>query len=221
MKDKGVTEAVYSSTTSAKEDVKYREVYSEIASALSAFPPELFKPYLWFVPSYINEGLTVQKAFADMPYKGIKLHPLANNWDFADKKHEQCLHETFAFAQEKGAPILIHSGPNGVDAPDRFALFFDTYPEAKVTLAHCRPIEEAIAVLKKYPNVHGDTSFVPEEWIHLLVENGLGSKIITGSDFPITHYWATHYQNKKNITLEEQYQEDIETMRKFKTLLAA
>jgi len=104
VKDKGITEAVYSSTTSAKKDVEHDEVYSEIATAVSVYPPASFKPYFWLVPSY-------------------------------------------------------------------------------------------------------------------LIKNGLGKKIMIGSDFPITHYWATHYQNKKNITLEEQYQEDIEMMKKFEVLL--
>ena len=221
VEEKGVTEAAYSSTTSMRKEVKYREVYIEIKSAISAFSPELFKPYLWYVPSYIYEGLTVKKAFSDFPYKGIKLHPFANNWDFSEKEHEHGLHELFAFAQDSCLPVLIHTGPNIVDAPKRFELFFGKYPETKIILAHCRPVAEAIEILKKYSNVYGDTAFVPEEWIRLLIENGLGSKIITGSDFPITHYSATHYENVDAalFTLKDQYNADIDMIKKIESML--
>ena len=216
VKEKGITEAGYSSITSGKEDVNYNEIYSEIMVTISSFSSESFKPYLWFVPSYIDEGITTEKAFSDIPYKGIKLHPFANNWDFSNKKQEHCLHELFAFAQEKDIPVLIHTGPNIVDAPNRFELFFGKYPGTKIILAHCRPVDEAIVMLKNYPNVYGDTSFVPEEWIQLLIKNGLGSKLITGSDFPITHYFATHYENANNkyFTLEDQYDKDVDMMKK-------
>ena len=221
VQNKGITEIVYSSTTSGKDGVKYNEVYSEIASVVSVFPHESYKPYLWFVPSYIDEGLTLEKAFSDLPYKGIKLHTFLNNWDFTEKKQERCLHEMFAFAQDKNIPVLIHTGPNGVDAPDRFEMFFAKYPKTKIILAHCRPIEEAVIMLKKYPNVYGDTAFVPEEWIRLLIMNNTENKIVTGSDFPITHYSKTHFfnDNGENITLEEQYQTDIDTMKMYETLL--
>jgi predicted TIM-barrel fold metal-dependent hydrolase len=216
VKDSGITGAAYSSTTNCREGVKYGEVYTEIAQAVSAFSPAIFMPYLWFVPSYLDEGITVEKAFSELPYKGIKIHPLANNWDSSDTRHERCLHELFAFAQDKHIPVLIHTGPNGVDAPGRFELFFGKYPEVKIILAHCRPVEEAVAMLKKYPNVYGDTAFVPEEWTRILFENDLGSKIITGSDFPITHYWAIHYptnhchrDRNDAITLQNQYRGDV------------
>lgn len=153
VKDSGITSAAYSSTTSGEAGVKYSEIYTEIASTVSAFSPDVFMPYLWFVPSYLNEGLTVEKAFSELPYKGIKMHPLANTWDSLEKKHERCLHELFGFAQDRSIPVLIHTGPNGVDAPGRFESFFGQYPEAKIILAHCRPIEETVAMLKKYPHV--------------------------------------------------------------------
>jgi predicted TIM-barrel fold metal-dependent hydrolase/ribosomal protein L37AE/L43A len=223
VKDAEVTEAAYSSTTSGKEGVKYSEVYSEIAKAVSMFSPEIFKPYLWFVPSYRAEGLTAEKAFSDAPYKGIKIHPFANDWDLSQNNIRSCLHGLFEFAQDKNLPVLIHTGPNGVDAPGRFEAFFGKYPKTTIILAHCRPIEEAIAMLKKYPNVRGDTAFVPIEWVQMLADNKLEDKIILGSDFPVTHYWTTHDQNTQigSVTLEEQYREDIHTMRKAETLLVS
>jgi hypothetical protein len=83
--DSGITEAVYSSTTSGKEGVKYKEIRTEIEKALSGFPCDTYKPYLWYIPPYIDEELHIEKIMSDLPYKGIKIHPLANNWDFSQK----------------------------------------------------------------------------------------------------------------------------------------
>jgi predicted TIM-barrel fold metal-dependent hydrolase len=73
----GITDAVYSSTTSAKEGVCYREVEREIAAVAARYPAESYKPFLWHIPPYIDQGLSVESAFQNLPYQGIKLHPRA------------------------------------------------------------------------------------------------------------------------------------------------
>jgi predicted TIM-barrel fold metal-dependent hydrolase len=217
LSDNGITESVYSSTTSGKEEVRYNEIRTEIEEALSGFPCDTYKPYLWYIPSYIDEGLQIEKTMFELPYKGIKIHPFANNWDFSQKKHIRCLHSLFSFAQDENLPILIHTGPNGVDAPNVFEAFFAKYKKVKIILAHCRPIEDAVKMIRKYSNVYGDTSFVSEEGMHILIKSGVGNKILTGTDFPITHFWTTHIQNK-NISLISQYQDDVKTMERFNCL---
>jgi len=68
-------------------------------------------------------------------------------------------------------------------------------------------------MLEKYPNVSCDTSFVPQEHIRQIVSAGYGDRVLTGTDFPITHYFRTKYPEEgqdNNITLREQYKQDIE-----------
>ncbi|MDR2194714.1 MAG: amidohydrolase family protein [Treponema sp.] len=214
--DSGVSGCAYSSTTSGKEGITYGEIRKEVELAVSKFSSDTFKPYLWYIPSYRNEGITIEKAMDDLPYKGIKIHPRANNWNRSIPESDSILHELFGFAGEHTIPILIHTGPNGVDAPATFEDFFAAYPNAKVILAHCRPIREAIKMLKKYDNVYGDTSFVPKEWMAQLIRSRVGNKIYTGSDFPITHYMETHYyferKNNQNFSLHDQYLIDSKEM---------
>jgi predicted TIM-barrel fold metal-dependent hydrolase len=210
--DSGVSGCIYSSTTSGKDGVKYNEIRKEIELTLSRFPHETFKPYLWYVPSYKNEGITIEKAMNDLPYQGIKIHPVANDWDRTVPGNDRILHDLFEYADEYRIPILIHTGPNGVDAPNTFEDFFVKYSKVKYVIAHCRPIEDAIKILIKYDNVFGDTSFVPEEWMIKLVQSGLKDKIYTGSDFPITHYWETHLSGNSDTSLINQYCDDIMQM---------
>jgi hypothetical protein len=218
--DSGITSCVYSSTTSGREGVKYHEIQMEIELALSKFPGDIFKPYLWYVSSYMDEGLTIEKVMEDLPYKGIKIHPVANNWNFNEQKKACCLNELFTYARSNNLPVLIHTGPNGVDAAGVFQSFFQQYPDVKFILAHCRPVNEAKIMIEKYPNVYGDTSFVDENGMRFLIKAGLVDKLFTGTDFPITHYWKTYQQNINGnlVSLYDQYQEDIKNMKLFENL---
>jgi predicted TIM-barrel fold metal-dependent hydrolase len=61
--------------------------------------------------------------------------------------------------------------------------------------------------------VHCDSSFVPEENLQKIAAAGFESKILFGSDFPITHYFRTQYPSQGSIptiTLQEQYMEDTQ-----------
>jgi predicted TIM-barrel fold metal-dependent hydrolase len=216
--DSGITSGVYSSTTSGKEGVKYQEIRMEIELALYTFPSDIFKPYLWYIPSYMDEGITIAKAMEDLPYKGIKIHPVANDWNFKEQKNVYCLHELFAYAQDNSLPVLIHTGPNGVDAPGTFQSFFKQYKSVKFILAHCRPVDEAKIMIEKYPNVYGYTSFMDESGMRYVIKAGLADKLFTGSDFPITHYWKTYQQDNNCISLYDQYQEDIKSMQLFENM---
>jgi predicted TIM-barrel fold metal-dependent hydrolase len=86
--------------------------------------------------------------------------------------------------------------------------FFGEYKKAKIILAHCRPANETIAMMKKYPNVIGDTAFAPKERIDEIRDAGFIERVIFGTDFPITHYFS----EESGISMREQYTKDLETI---------
>jgi predicted TIM-barrel fold metal-dependent hydrolase len=201
----------FSSTTSCKDGVLYTEVEKEIADTLAgiAWSAETVRPFLWYSPTFVGQGVTVEKAMRNLPYKGIKIHPLADRWDLSDTKKLEIAHDIFEYAGQHKLPVLIHTGPNGVDAPAAFSRFFSLCSETKCILAHCRPTEETIPLLREYPNVYGDTAFLPEENVRKIADENLTHKILPGSDFPITHYFSNKYGNEKSVTLREQYNRDF------------
>jgi len=207
----GMEALSFSSTTSCVCDVNYLEVEKEILELLSkaSYSHEKIRPFLWYVPNYVKQGVGVQNAFAAVPYKGIKLHPYAHNWDFNNKEHREVLHSLFDYAVQKRLPILFHTGESGMDNADRFESFFCEYKEAQCILAHCRPLDTTIAMLKKYPNVFCDTAFVPEANIQRIITAGFEGKILFGSDFPITHYFHNKFSGEPKNTLKEQYAKDL------------
>ncbi|MDR0758782.1 MAG: hypothetical protein LBF74_01555 [Treponema sp.] len=50
----GVADAAYSSTTSARDGVRYKEVEREIAGVTARYPADRCKPFLWYIPPYIE-----------------------------------------------------------------------------------------------------------------------------------------------------------------------
>ena len=73
----GITGVAFSSTSSCINNIKYSEVEKEIQQLLSqtSYSSDTIKPYLWYVPDYIHQDVTLESAFSDVPYKGIKIHP--------------------------------------------------------------------------------------------------------------------------------------------------
>jgi hypothetical protein len=212
----------FSSTTSCKPSVRFSEVEQEVYNALSLLPQEntrLNNPWLWFIPAYIKQGIDIDEAMRNISYFGIKLHPYADNWDFENKTHKDALHRIFDSTNRGGnIRILIHTGESDRDSPIRFLPFFTEYPSAHIVLAHGRPANETIQIMRRFPQIACDTAFMPEAEFQKIVKAGFADRIFTGSDFPITHYFATHHR-EQNISLGEQYQIDCTQMRQYQTII--
>ena len=141
-------------------------------------------------------------------YCGIKLHPIAHNWDFENASHRKSLDAIFSYSAENRKSILIHCGVGKVQSPSRFECFIKNYPAANVILAHSQPCYATTKMMSKYPNVKCDIAFLTTKEIrHLLYcikKNMIDrSRVLFGSDFPITHYY-----NEENISLAHQYKKD-------------
>jgi predicted TIM-barrel fold metal-dependent hydrolase len=207
----GVDEIWYSSTTTCVEDVKYTTVEKEIASVCDMNKYHVH-PALWYIPDYISQGVSIEAALNDLPYRGIKLHPKAHHWDFENTTHINTLHEIFDCAENgKSDYILIHTGDDTIRETEQFSRFFGEYPHTQVILAHCRPLEQTLRLMRQYKNVGCDTAFVEKNTVQKIIKAGFAERIQTGSDFPITHYYRTTYPRlgeNPDISLEDKYAED-------------
>jgi uncharacterized protein len=68
----------------------------------------------------------------DLGARGIKLHPRAQKFDLDDGR----LAPVFALAAERRVPILIHGGRGLPPIADHLHKLLDTYPDAKLIIAH-------------------------------------------------------------------------------------
>ena len=204
-----VTEIRYSSTSSCRDDAELKFVEEEIAYAQSYESKNLcVKPYLWFIPSYAEKKISVESAAKSFDYCGIKLHPAGQNWDEENHAHLKALHQIFRWADDNSKSILIHCGTQKCDLPTRFENFFAEYKNAHVILAHSNPVKETALMVNRYENVFCDTACIEKKnFIQLKKIVDDGSKILFGSDFPVTHYFNQHLFNK-NFSLKEEYEND-------------
>ena len=172
-------------------------IKSETASALSAASEcgARARPLYWVIPEahFSSEaGLTVRRAMEELPYEGFKIHPRGNTWNLGDPWTLDLAHEVFSFAEKRGLHVLIHAGADTFERSSLFAPLIEAYPRVTVQLAHCRPLDETLAMLERHPNVVCDTAFAPEGAVREIRAAGFGERIRFGSDFPITHYLACH-----------------------------
>ena len=84
--------------------------------------------------------------------------------------------------------LLIHCGYDDFENPKLFEAYIAKYQNAKVQLAHCKPAEDTIYMLQKYPNTVCDTAFVSEDVIEQIIKAGFKNRILYGTDFPISHW---------------------------------
>jgi predicted TIM-barrel fold metal-dependent hydrolase len=181
----GVKKWIFSTTSTGNlpfEDIK-KEIETVIeASAGSAYP------FLWVTPEMLGNSPNLQEYFFCRFY-GIKIHGY-NGWKPNGKKLERVFH----IAEEKNLPVMLHTGGRSYCEAGMYLRICEKFSGVKVILAHGRPLHETIAVMKNCPNTYVDTAFMPTGDIKSLINLNLASRILFGTDYPITSYY---YQTPK------------------------
>ncbi|MBR6199573.1 MAG: amidohydrolase family protein [Spirochaetales bacterium] len=209
-----ISRIYYSSTSSCRSDVSLEKIEEEIAYAQSLISEKITQlPYLWWTTNYVEQNISIKSAMESFDYCGIKLHPLAHNWDLTDSKHIESLCQIFQWSSDNNKPILLHSGDSYIENPLRFEKYYKEFPNAKVILAHCVLTDNIIFLFDNYPNIYGDTACVDHNHIQTLMNSKYKHRILFGTDFPITHYWA-HHLHGEHISLQEQYKRDCQILSK-------
>ena len=203
-----ISEVHYSSTSTCRNDVELIGIEEEIEYAQKYESNFLkVKPYLWYIPKYAEENISVQSAISPFDYCGIKLHPFAHQWNFQDKKHINQIEDIFLWAHENKKQILIHCADNQSCLPNKFEKYFKIFSGAKIILAHSNPVFETVQMVNKYDNVFCDTACINKEsFEQLKKEINDTKKILFGSDFPINNYWNKLLFNKSR-SLSKEYKE--------------
>ena len=125
-----------------------------------------------------------------LPYKMIKLHGALHSWH----PNGKAIRKVFQIAKGKHIPIMLHTGGREKSDAGSYLNICADFPEVRVILAHSRPFDETLKVMKMCPNVWADTSFLPIEKVKLFDREGLIDRVLFGTDFPI----ATYFSNETN-----------------------
>lgn len=164
-------------------------------------------PLYWAVP---GRYCALEKVDGAM-YAGFKIHPKIGEW--GNEIGNNLFRDICICACENHFPVLIHTGVDAVDWPSRFEKYFTGYPEVTFVLAHCRNVGEVLRLFEKYGNVLGDTAFCPTDNYKRICRAGFKTRMLFGTDFPVTH-WCERKSDKITLSvLSENYKE---VLRRFK-----
>lgn len=173
--------------------------FDESKKIIKAISSEQIKPYLWLSPEMYDADPTMD-AYNDINYKVIKIHPyIRREWYW----HPEKIRGIIEVAYSKDVPVMFHTGGWKGACAIQFYRFCREYPDVTFILAHGRPLSQSITVLKGTKNAFVDSSFMDYEDIKIFCENGLQSRILFGTDFPIMKtFWPS-------ISLIDWYKENI------------
>lgn len=154
-------------------------------------------------PAEDGAVLELERAVTVLGLKGLKLGPIYQRFDPCDREkaypiYELCVHY--------GIPIIFHMGTSFVrggllewSKPAHIERVAMDFPSLKMVIAHlAHPWEgEAIALIRKQPNVYADISALYyRTWqfynsMRLAIEYHVTDKLLFGTDFPFTTVQST------------------------------
>lgn len=210
LKEAGVDSAVVSSTSTCAE--LYHNILTEFYQLFSIAGKENIYPILWLTPAMLLKGWPLKKLIrSKIEWRGIKLHYISHPlWS----KTPCLVDKALDVARNlENVPVLLHTGDWESCHAGVFEPVITANPDLKFVLAHGRPIEETIYLMKTFVNVWTDTAFMPIEDIKKLVSEDLTEKILFGSDMPVNKIYFS------NLSSQDYLQERIKSIRKIDALI--
>ena len=142
-------ERYYFSSTSTGS-VSFREVKQQIESLVSISEGRAV-PLLWVSPEMLEDSWDLSSYFF-REFAGIKIHGYHQDWD----PDGEPLHRVLTIAKDKNLPVMFHTGGRESSNAGAYINICREFQDIKIILAHGRPIEECIAVMRECPNVFAE-----------------------------------------------------------------
>lgn len=192
----GVAAFTASSTSICEGD--YDKVITEMQELVEAGGSKIY-PVLWVLPQMLEDGGLEKFMDSGINWKCVKIHPQLHptKW-LAD---ERCIVSVCRFASTLLVPLLIHTGEMSGCYPKQFEHVIKRFPNLVFILAHGRPIEQTVSLMKTYQNVWTDTAFMPINNVVRLCDEKLSDRVLWGTDYPIPKFFfkdldmKTYYQD--------------------------
>lgn len=138
---------------------------------------------LWMKPRFETCDESYKQLYLqnkDVVY-GLKIHPFHSRLPLDDKNVEKYLD----FAAENRLPVLVHTAKEICSSVDGVYKAAKKYPEIKFIMGHLgleTDNKEALRIVKKLPNLYGDTCWVnPKNIVDFINESG-EDKLMFGTD---------------------------------------
>jgi len=190
----GISEIVVSSTSTCAE--LYKLVIREMKE-LKRIGGDRVHPLLWLTPRMMKSWGIRKMLHSKIKWEGVKMHFKAHHeWFYNTRLLQQAL----ALVEKMELPLLLHTGLFKECHAAAFEPIIASHPNLPVVLAHGRPVDETITLMKKYDNVWTDTAFMPIDDIKAFVDAGLADRMQFGSDSPINLVYFKEYDTAGYIS---------------------
>lgn len=172
-----------SSTTICEEN--YPKVLEELQELITLDKDKVI-PIMWVTPDSLN-GNIAWYLDSSIKWKCIKIHPFLHpdKWT----KPDGIMTEVVDIAKELNIPILIHTGNEASCQSNLFEEIIAYNPDSTFILAHGRPLNQSLRMVKRYDNAFADTAFMPSSHIKDFIDFGLAHKVLWGTDMCIPQYF--------------------------------
>lgn len=147
-------------------------------------------PVLWLTPEIFRYDCLDFFLKSKIMWKCVKMH------GFHDWTHKE-IEKAVSVAQQLNIPFMMHTGGREWCNAGQYYSLCKNYPHQLFILAHSRPCDETIHIMKNCENTWADTAFTPLNDIVKMVNEGLEDRIIWGSDYPITKLYYKRCSIKK------------------------
>jgi hypothetical protein len=199
----GVDYYAVSSTTMCEED--YPKVVEEIQTLIELDGSKVL-PVMWITP----EGLKGNIAWfleSDIKWRCLKVHPFLHPYDWLPDGER--FQDVLDIARELRLPLLIHTGDDASCRCGKYESLVSHNCDITFILAHGRPLNQVIPLLRDDPNAYADSAFMPVADMMLLIQEGLAHKLLWGTDMCIPKHFRpnedmkAYYQRKLDAFKEE------------------
>lgn len=174
----GVTRFAYSSTSAVVTDDPV--FMREERVAMKELSKNRAIPLLWVTHSMLTKSKDLT-LFLDDEIRGLKIHGVSEKWNPEGKS----LQRVFSIARDRKIAVKLHTGEKEKCYAGMYKKICQQFDNVRVLLAHGRPLEQTIDVLKNCSNAFVDTAFMPHDHLKLLLKEGFANQIVFGSDTPI------------------------------------
>lgn len=187
----GVERFAASSTTICEGN--YDRVIAE-TKELTDICGSRFLPVLWVTPPMLKDGSMFKLMDSSIRWRCLKIHPQLHPKAWGNDSHE--MKWVVSMASVLQMPLLIHTGEMPGCYPRLYEQWIAEFPDVTFILAHGRPINNTIELMKTYPNVWCDTAFMPTDNIVKLCDKRLSNRVLWGTDYPIPMYYYPEAEMK-------------------------
>ena len=181
----GITHFAYSSTSTVVTDdagflLEERVAMHELSGGKA-------RPMLWVTHDMLKKSKDLSLYMNETGGKivGLKAHGVSEPWEPFGKD----LKRVFDIAQKHKIFVMLHTGERENCEAGMYKRICKAYADVPIVLAHGRPIQQTMEMLRECPNTFVDTSFMPHEHLRILMkiarEHNFTNRILFGTDTPI------------------------------------